>query len=59
MLVQAILSETVALTAAWQSAFAALGQLPMLPTLVIVALAAAMLSWFSWQAGSRPKQRGV
>jgi hypothetical protein len=59
MLAQAVLFETVALTGAWQSAFAALGRLPMLPMLVLTFLAAAALSWFGWQAGTPSKRSGA
>jgi hypothetical protein len=59
MLAQAVLFETVASTGAWQSAFAALGRLPMLLMLVLTFLAAATLSWFGWQAGSRAKRRSA
>jgi hypothetical protein len=59
MLAQAVLFETVALTGAWQSAFAALGRTPMLPILALTVLAAATLSWFGWQAGSRSQRRSA
>lgn len=59
MLIQAILFETVALSGAWQSAFAALGRLPLPPTLGFVFLVAAALSWFGWQAGTPAKRRST
>jgi hypothetical protein len=53
MLAQAVLFETVALTGAWQSAFAALGRLPVPTMLAGAFLAAGALIWFGRQAGRR------
>ncbi len=53
MLAQAVLFETVALTPAWQAAFAGMGRLPLLPMLVLAAVGAAVVSWLGCRAGRR------
>lgn len=52
MLAQAVLFESIALTGTWQSAFTALGSLPMLSMLALAFLVATAGSWFGWQAGT-------
>lgn len=57
MLAQAVLFETLALTPAWQSAFAGMGRLPLSPILMLAVLGAAVVSWLGWRAGATPTRR--
>jgi len=57
MFAQAILFDTFALSQAWQSTFAGLGRLPLLPMLLLALLAGATVSWFGWQAAPPQKHR--
>ena len=54
---QAVLFETVGLLSAWDTAYRAIGGLPVVPLLLSAVVMGITIDWFGWQAGAKRTSR--